>query len=622
MRYGKIMKQLKSFNFTDAQRKKLASIILKLDKEKQDILVSGDNIATINGQSLLNGGNISLIKTGIFSIVTELPTNDIDKDKVYLVSSTETDNENKFSEYIYTDNGWEKLGTFTAEIDLSNYVQKTDVVTSTTNGLMLASDKVKLDAFEETVNSIPEYIVGGDESLSPYDIFRVRNSLDLIEVTYLYKKISRNSLYSESFRIYSATQSSAGLMSYLDKQKLDSLVKYKAGNGIDITKGTISCTLDTSLYSIVTELPETGLPNKIYLLPSTETEEGNIYTEHCYVDNKWEELGKYKADINLEPYKRALNLPSDVIKTLGVQSGANYVNVYSHKEDLDRGILSEVSEFDIPKATSEKAGIITAQDKVKLDGIEEGAQVNTIESISVNGTTIDPVDKHINLLEVSRTSAAILPAASNNLGLIIPYFFSYYTPGGGVSEFPIRWGNIYFRVPNKDSWTNYCSITLIIGDNDDIYSRAPQIRLIGNPYEGISVDKENDQAIKIKTKISSDSRNILRILDDGLFVDKTLPNKQDALTEVQLNNINNAIISISINNIEQVNTNGTVNLTIPNASITENGLMSKEDKAKLDSQPTIKASDATGVTDDDYVVIKKSELNSILSRLSALENKA
>ena len=60
----------------------------------------------------------------------------------------------------------------------------------------------------------------------------------------------------------------------------------------------------------------------------------------------------------------------------------------------------------------------------------------------------------------------------------------------------------------------------------------------------------------------------------------------------------------------------------PIASITENGLMSAVDKTKLDSQPTIKASDATGVTDDDYVVIKKSELDSILSRLSALENKA
>ena len=121
------MKQLKSFDFTDAQRKKLASIILKLDKEKQDILVSGNNIATINGQSLLNGGNISLIKTGIFTIVTELPINDIDKDKVYLVPSTKTDNENRFSEYIYTDNGWEKLGEFKADVDLSGYAKLTDI---------------------------------------------------------------------------------------------------------------------------------------------------------------------------------------------------------------------------------------------------------------------------------------------------------------------------------------------------------------------------------------------------------------------------------------------------------------------------------------------------------------
>ena len=86
--------------------------------------------------------------------------------------------------------------------------------------------------------------------------------------------------------------------------------------------------------------------------------------------------------------------------------------------------------------------------------------------------------------------------------------------------------------------------------------------------------------------------------------------------------IDNAITSISINNIGQVNTNGAVNLTIPNATTSKEVLMSKEDKAKLDSQPTIKASNATGVTNDDYIVIKKSELDSILSRLSALENKA
>ena len=80
-----------------------------------------------------------------------------------------------------------------------------------------------------------------------------------------------------------------------------------------------------------------------------------------------------------------------------------------------------------------------------------------------------------------------------------------------------------------------------------------------------------------------------------------------------------------VNKIESVSINGTPlgitnkGVDIPNATTSKEGLMSKEDKAKLDNQPTIKANNATGVTDNDYVVIKKSEYQSILNRLSALE---
>lgn len=233
MKYEKIMKQLKSFNFTDAQRKRLASIILKLDKEKQDILISGDNIATINGQSLLNGGNISLIKTGIFSIVTELPTNDIDKDKVYLVPSTETDDENKFSEYIYTDNGWEKLGTFTAKIDLSNYVQKTDVVTSVKNGLMLSSDKIKLDAFEEAeqytkATSLPDSVISNIEKVSTYSDENI------------IFKCTKNNLIDGSnseFNVIvpAATSSTAGVMQGKHYNKIEGIASFSiASNSDDI----------------------------------------------------------------------------------------------------------------------------------------------------------------------------------------------------------------------------------------------------------------------------------------------------------------------------------------------------------------------------------------------------
>lgn len=683
-------------------------------------------------------------------------------------------------------------------IDFTPYVKKTDIVTDTTNGLMLASDKVKLDA-------IPKYVLAKNDN-HLLKIFQYDYDV-LIRTHFIYLPTGNPS--DLDYSISSASPSRAGVMSASDKRKLDSLVNYKAGNGIDITGNTISCTLDTSLYSIVTELPETGLPNKIYLLPSTETEEGNIYTEYGYVDNKWEELGKYKADVNLEPYKRALHLPSDVVKDLGVQSGANYVNVYSYKEDLDRGILSEVSEFDIPKATSEKAGIITAQDKIKLDSIEAGAQVNKIESVSVNDTPLEITDKGVNIpiheytagdgiklengkfsldtiehTERSYTTKLIGPkeepalnipivdeSGKLNKNILIPNVTDLFdrTPTEWTGEIDdlgcIRYqdykrlDNYYYNFtknvffyPIQDNQILMYNIGNGIEDdklsdflkNPDDYDNwnipvaiylSDGLLASGGLYGEVPVHDPNDDSkiyypggvFGFKVNIDKSENNLLTFTEgedytDGfspaivntkkLIVPKqsvidTIVNsnefkaKQDALTEAQLNNINNAITSISVNDVEQVNTNGVVDLTIPNATTAKaglmsaddksklanpisyyyrdlgvdtkltdfsnnicyvgspvleilgnkvkfegaklctlngipfidcsvpkaiasllDGLMSKEDKAKLDSQPTIKASNATGVTDDDYVVIKKSEYQSILNRLSALENKA
>lgn len=63
-----------------------------------------------------------------------------------------------------------------------------------------------------------------------------------------------------------------------------------------------SCTLDTKLYKIVTELPAVGEEHKIYLIESSVQGEQNIYTEYGYINGAWEELGQYRAKIDLEPY--------------------------------------------------------------------------------------------------------------------------------------------------------------------------------------------------------------------------------------------------------------------------------------------------------------------------------
>lgn len=83
----------------------------------------------------------------LFEVVTNLPEENIEYNKVYIVASSNTGETNSFEEYIRikgeNDNpdSWEKLGEFKTNVDLSNYVT-TDTLTSSlnTNEVKLSSD--------------------------------------------------------------------------------------------------------------------------------------------------------------------------------------------------------------------------------------------------------------------------------------------------------------------------------------------------------------------------------------------------------------------------------------------------------------------------------------------------
>ncbi len=79
-----------------------------------------------------------------------------------------------------------------------------------------------------------------------------------------------------------------------------------AGAGIDIKDNVISITIDTTLYKVVTTLPDapdTDDTNKIFLILSENGEESNIYSEYIWVDEAWEKIGELPAEkINLDDY--------------------------------------------------------------------------------------------------------------------------------------------------------------------------------------------------------------------------------------------------------------------------------------------------------------------------------
>lgn len=70
---------------------------------------------------------LAAIDLSLYRVVTDLPTQDIDEDKIYLKISTKTGENNKYDEYVYVDGAWELLGQYEAAIDLTQYVGKKEL---------------------------------------------------------------------------------------------------------------------------------------------------------------------------------------------------------------------------------------------------------------------------------------------------------------------------------------------------------------------------------------------------------------------------------------------------------------------------------------------------------------
>ena len=94
--------------------------------QKDDIIIALDPETITNSGVKLNElatkDELSAIPKFAIQVVTSLPTTNISSTTVYLLSSGSETN-NLYTEYIYVNNKWEKLGE--QKVDLTNYVQYT-----------------------------------------------------------------------------------------------------------------------------------------------------------------------------------------------------------------------------------------------------------------------------------------------------------------------------------------------------------------------------------------------------------------------------------------------------------------------------------------------------------------
>lgn len=127
---------------------------------------------------------------------------------------------------------------------------------------------------------------------------------------------------------------------------------------------------------VVTELPEIGKKNQIYLVPNKSSVSGDMYDEYIWINNTWEFLGNKRLELtidsNLEPYS-----------TNPVENGAIYWRFLGVDKDIEVNrnnigtLTGRVNEVDgIAKGAEE----LTKVNEKRINSIEALAKANEAKS--------------------------------------------------------------------------------------------------------------------------------------------------------------------------------------------------------------------------------------------------
>ena len=135
---------------------------------------------------------------------------------------------------------------------------------------------------------------------------------------------------------------------------------------------------------VVDALPETGTKGHIYFVPKTTTDEKNIYDEYIWVvkesNSAFEKIGDTKIDTDALKSETLAQVSANYIKTVTVTPSTEtdelgvtkttYTFSFKNGEGAEISTASVVSGGGYALATAEKDGLMSKQDKAKLDSYE------------------------------------------------------------------------------------------------------------------------------------------------------------------------------------------------------------------------------------------------------------
>lgn len=139
--------------------------------------------------------------------------------------------------------------------------------------------------------------------------------------------------------------------------------------------------LDTTVAEVVTALPTTNIKKHIYLIKDTSGVTQNQYEEYLYTGDtsttydasKWEKLGDFRATVDLADYAKKSEAANRVNADYNLNSiFIKFIAVDGH----------DLSSLELFGASSNRAGLMIAPDKNKLDGIADNANNYSLPTAS------------------------------------------------------------------------------------------------------------------------------------------------------------------------------------------------------------------------------------------------
>ena len=362
---------------------------------------------------------ISAAKNGRFVVVATLPTTDIQTNVIYLLPKTVAQTDNVYDEYINTDGtsaGWEKIGD--TQIDLSNYIQgsgtsgyiaKFDGTRSVTNGPAFGSATntyLRNDGTWQTPpndNTTYSLAAGSGDDANKIVLTPSSGSAQKVTVPY-----ASNAGTVNGKTVAENVPSGA---KFTD-------TTYTGSNGVSLSGTTFS----NSGVRFIAEGATNGTIN--------------VNTNGSTADVAVHGLGSlaYKSSVSKSDVGLGNVANIDQSKAISSITRSGTTFTATALDGSTTSFTQQDNNTTYSDATTTTSGLMSASDKVKLNGIATGAEVNqnAFSRITVGSTNIDADTKSDALTLVAGTNVTLTPDATNDK-VTIAATDTTYTGANGVS---------------------------------------------------------------------------------------------------------------------------------------------------------------------------------------------